>query len=184
MFTVYPGAIGNEVSARVGPEAVRPAHYALAGLGQGEGDGLGPHRGGGERSAPLKSRIGGTGGFHWFRGRRQLGIVITIRSECSSTSSRKRDRRQPGTLIGMARNGHQLRRNTQPDSHSIWACCQLPTRLNRPIFTRFSAVGRRVTQDPAGPFCTMKVQMARDFCDNWSLNLRGLPRRRFLGTLR
>src|ERR1035437_8500792 len=59
-----------------------------------------------------------------------------------------------------------------------------PKRLYRPICAQFSADARRVAQDPAGPFCTMKVRLARDFCDNWSLNLRGLPRRRFLGTLR
>ena len=37
-------------------------------------------------------------------------------------------------------------------------------RLNRPIFARFDAMARRVTQDPAGPFCTMKLQTARGFC--------------------
>src|ERR1039457_4689212 len=57
------------------------------------------------------------------------------------------------------------------------------TGLYRPIFTQFSAEARRVARDHAGPFCTMTVRLARDFCDNWSRNLRGLPRRRFVSTL-
>src|ERR1035437_5022628 len=36
--------------------------------------------------------------------------------------------------------------------------------LNRPIFARFDAMAQRVTQDPAGPFCTMKLRTARGFC--------------------
>ena len=56
-------------------------------------------------------------------------------------------------------------------------------RLNRPNFTQFSAVSWRVTQEHARPFCTMKMRLARDFCDNCSRDLRGLPRRRFLSTL-
>ena len=58
------------------------------------------------------------------------------------------------------------------------------TGLNRLICARFNAVARRVTQYHAGPFCTMKARLARDFFANWSLDLRCLPRRRFLRTLR
>src|ERR1019366_10297466 len=39
-------------------------------------------------------------------------------------------------------------------------------RLYRPIFTQFNARARRVIQDHAGPFCTMKMRTARDFCAN------------------
>jgi hypothetical protein len=42
-------------------------------------------------------------------------------------------------------------------------------RLNRLIFALFNAEARCVAQDPAGPFCTMKVRTARGFC----ANLRG-----------
>src|ERR1017187_4768088 len=38
--------------------------------------------------------------------------------------------------------------------------------LYRPIFTQFSAEARRIAQDHAGPFCTMKVRTARGFCAN------------------
>ena len=31
---------------------------------------------------------------------------------------------------------------------------------------RFNAVARRVAQDHAGPFCTMRVRTARGFCAN------------------
>ena len=42
---------------------------------------------------------------------------------------------------------------------------KLPPRgLNRPIFAYFNAEARRVAQDPAGPFCTMKARTARAFC--------------------
>ena len=37
------------------------------------------------------------------------------------------------------------------------------TRHNRPISARFDAVARRVTQDPEGPFCPIKVRTARGF---------------------
>ena len=50
-------------------------------------------------------------------------------------------------------------------------------RLNRPIFARFDAMARRVAQDPAGPFCTMKVRTARGFC----ANLRGSGQTGLLG---
>src|ERR1035437_1946972 len=44
---------------------------------------------------------------------------------------------------------------------------QLPTTgLYRPICTQFSAEARRIAQDHAGPFCTMKVRRARGFCAN------------------
>jgi hypothetical protein len=52
-----------------------------------------------------------------------------------------------------------------------------PRRLNRPIFTQFNAEARRVAQDHAGPFCTMKVRTARGFCPN----LRGPGQTGLLG---
>jgi hypothetical protein len=59
-----------------------------------------------------------------------------------------------------------------------------PRRLNWPNSARFNAVAGRRTQDHAGPFCTMKARLARDFFANWSLDPRCLPRRRFLRTLK
>jgi hypothetical protein len=47
-----------------------------------------------------------------------------------------------------------------------------------------ATVASRLNQDHAGPFCTMRVGLARDLCDNWSPDLRCLPRRPFLRTLR
>ena len=38
-----------------------------------------------------------------------------------------------------------------------------PRRLYRPIFTHFVAEARRVVQDHAPPFCTMKLRTARGF---------------------
>ena len=38
--------------------------------------------------------------------------------------------------------------------------------LNRLICARSNAAPRRITQDHAGPFCTMKVRTARGSCDN------------------
>jgi len=52
-----------------------------------------------------------------------------------------------------------------------------------PNSARFNAVAGRLTQDHAGPFCTMKARPARDLCDNWSQHLRSPPRRGVLGTL-
>ena len=59
-----------------------------------------------------------------------------------------------------------------------------PIKLIIPLSpgSAIDAVARPVTQDHAGPFCTMKVRLARDFCDNWSPN-SGPVRRGSLRTL-
>jgi hypothetical protein len=58
------------------------------------------------------------------------------------------------------------------------------TRLNRPKSARFSAVARRVTKDHTRLFCTMKVRVARGFCESRSLIFGRPPRRGFVGALR
>ena len=42
----------------------------------------------------------------------------------------------------------------------------LRSGLYRPILTQFNAEARRVVQDHARPFCTMKLRTARGFCAN------------------
>ena len=41
------------------------------------------------------------------------------------------------------------------------------SRYIRPISARSNAVARRLTQDHARSFCTMKAGSARGFCENW-----------------
>jgi hypothetical protein len=50
-------------------------------------------------------------------------------------------------------------------------------RLIRPISARSIAAARRVTQDYARPFCTVKAATARGFCDNLTANFRNRPSR-------
>src|SRR6516225_9210635 len=50
-------------------------------------------------------------------------------------------------------------------------------RLIRPISARSIAAARRVTQDYARPFCTVKVATARGFRENLTTNLGSRPGR-------
>src|SRR5262249_49964233 len=47
----------------------------------------------------------------------------------------------------------------------------------RPISARSIAAARRVTQDYARPFCTVKAATARGFCENLTTNLGSRPAR-------
>jgi hypothetical protein len=90
---------------------------------------------------------------------------------------------RPGTLAAAVRGGCDDA-TWRVHRQSVAAATFPRRRLYRPIFTQFSAEARRVTRDHAGPFCTMKMRLARVFCDNWSRSLRDLSRRRSLSTLR
>ena len=69
-------------------------------------------------------------------------------------------------------------RQTLPKTEGAVACPR--RRLYRPIFTHFVAEARRVVQDHAPPFCTMKLRTARGF----RAGHRATSRRGFLGAFR
>ena len=56
-------------------------------------------------------------------------------------------------------------------------------RLIRPISARSIAAARRVTQDYARPFCTVKAATARVFCKNLTTNLGSPAQQGFDGSL-